>query len=119
MTQKTANRPISANKLGDRLEQSTKPRHDAVRRVVTTTHYRRDLKRELKTDPDLLNQLNIVLTLMRTRQPLPERLRDHRMWGEYRAFRDLHIRPDLILVYMPSKSELTLVRIGSHSELFS
>ena len=97
----------------------TKPRHDLLKRTTQTNQYRRDLKRELKSDAKLMEELEAVIELLVTCQPLPARLRDHRMWGQYRDFRDLHIRPDLILVYMPNKTEITLVRIGSHSELFS
>jgi hypothetical protein len=43
---------------------------------------------------------------------------DHALSGEWRDFRDCHIRPDLILIYRkPDAENLELVRLGSHSEL--
>ena len=41
-------------------------------------------------------------------------------YGEWADNRDCHIRPDLILIYRkPDADRLELVRLGSHSELFS
>jgi mRNA interferase YafQ len=51
-------------------------------------------------------------------QPLPRRNVDHPLSGEWRDFRDCHIRPDLVLIYRkPDATSLELVRLGSHSEL--
>jgi hypothetical protein len=39
-------------------------------------------------------------------------------YGDWKDYRDCHIRPDLILIYCtPDSSTLQLVRLGSHSEL--
>jgi len=50
--------------------------------------------------------------------PLPRRYFDHPLAGEWKDYRDCHIRPDLILIYgKPDDKNLELVRLGSHSEL--
>lgn len=50
--------------------------------------------------------------------PLPERCRDHALTGEWKDFRDCHIKPDLVLIYQkPDADRLVLVRLGSHSEV--
>jgi len=68
----------------------------------------------------LEGELRSVLTLLLNDQPLPERHRDHPLRGEWADHRDCHIRPDLILIYRkPDADRLELVRLGSHSELFS
>lgn len=65
-------------------------------------------------------ELRTILTLLLYDQPLPERYRDHPLRGEWADHRDCHIRPDLILIYRkPDADRLELVRLGSHSELFS
>jgi mRNA interferase YafQ len=65
-------------------------------------------------------ELRAVLTLLLNDQPLPARYRDHPLRGEWADHRDCHIRPDLILIYRkPDADRLELVRLGSHSELFS
>jgi mRNA interferase YafQ len=64
--------------------------------------------------------LRAVLTLLLEDQPLPARYRDHTLRGEWADHRDCHIRPDLILICRkPDADRLELVRLGSHSELFS
>ncbi|PXA08730.1 type II toxin-antitoxin system mRNA interferase toxin, RelE/StbE family, partial [Staphylococcus pseudintermedius] len=36
----------------------------------------------------------------------------------YKGCRECHIKPDVLLVYRVNGNILTLVRLGSHSELF-
>jgi mRNA interferase YafQ len=50
---------------------------------------------------------------------VPEKNRDHPLAGEWRDYRELHVKPDLLLIYRkPGPSIVQLVRLGSHSELF-
>lgn len=65
-----------------------------------------------------MNKLKAVLTLLLSEAPLPERLRDHPIGGEWNAFRDLHIEPDWLLLYRVANGELQLARTGSHSDRF-
>ena len=52
-------------------------------------------------------------------QPLPARYRDHPMHGSRAGERNCHIRPDLVLIYnKPNQTDLNLLRLASHSELF-
>ncbi len=52
--------------------------------------------------------------------PLPERLRDHPLRGDWVHFRDCHIEPDWLLIYRVDKKEKTLylARIGTHADLY-
>jgi len=44
--------------------------------------------------------------------------RDHALTGDWKDYRDCHIKPDLVLIYQkPDADTLRLVRLGSHSEL--
>nr|WP_269799894.1 type II toxin-antitoxin system YafQ family toxin [Helicobacter pylori] len=47
-----------------------------------------------------------------------KRFKDHSLVGEYKGCRECHIKPDVLLVYRIQNNVLTLVRLGSHSELF-
>lgn len=50
--------------------------------------------------------------------PLAGRYHDHALTGDWKNFRDCHIKPDLVLIYQkPNDEILQLVRLGSHSEL--
>lgn len=46
---------------------------------------------------------------------------DHKLHGNFVGTRELHIFPDLLLIYRVNKknSEIQFLRIGSHSELFN
>ena len=49
---------------------------------------------------------------------LPAKYKDHDLIGNYKGFRECHIKPDLLLVYKKEGEYLQLARLGSHSELF-
>jgi mRNA interferase YafQ len=63
--------------------------------------------------------LTDILALLVADQPLPEKNRDHALSGEWKGYRDCHLKPDLLLIYgKPDAETLRLARLGSHSELF-
>ena len=62
--------------------------------------------------------LTPILEMLAQDKPLPARLRDHPLTGDWDDHRDCHIRPDLVLIYRkPDADSLQLVRLGSHGEL--
>ncbi len=50
---------------------------------------------------------------------LPVEARDHSLTGIYEDTREFHISGDLLLIYLTTETELVLIRIGSHSQLFN
>ena len=91
-----------------------------MRAIERTVRFKRDYKRERKTDPSLDDLLIPVIELLAADQKLPERLRDHSLGGDWKGYRDCHLKSDLVLIYGKASNKLlTLVRMGSHSELFS
>jgi mRNA interferase YafQ len=91
-----------------------------MRQIERTTQFRRDFRRELKGRHarDLNAALAAVIEPLIKDVPLSLRYRDHPLSGEWRGFRDCHVRPDLVLIYeLPDDDTLRLVRLGSHSEL--
>ena len=89
-----------------------------MREIEYTGKFKRDYKREKRTDPDLADVLQPVLELLAADAALPERLADHGLSGAWKGFRDCHIKPDLVLVYEKVEGILSLARLGSHSEVF-
>jgi mRNA interferase YafQ len=65
-------------------------------------------------------KLKAVVQLLAQEQTLPERYRDHTLVGDWSGYRDCHIEPDWLLLYKIERDEeiLTLVRTGTHSDLF-
>ena len=62
--------------------------------------------------------LEAALELLAADAALPPRYADHQLKGQYKEYRDCHLRPDLVLVYGKRNADtLELVRIGSHAQL--
>jgi mRNA interferase YafQ len=89
-----------------------------MRKIETQSRFKHDYKREKKTDSKLDEKLTPVLKMLATDALLPPRLSDHPLSGDWKGFRDCHIKPDLVLIYAKSDGVLSLARLGSHSELF-
>lgn len=89
-----------------------------MREIERTGQFKRDYKREKKTDSKLDDALAAAIALLAADKPLPEKLSDHRLSGQWKGYRECHIKPDLLLIYEKPKGKLSLVRLGSHSELF-
>jgi mRNA interferase YafQ len=65
-------------------------------------------------------KLEEVIDLLASGNKLPVGYKDHKLKGELSAYRECHIRGDLLLVYKIEKENLVLilVDINSHSKLF-
>jgi mRNA interferase YafQ len=88
--------------------------------INRTSRFKKDYKRELKGrhGATLEKEFQQLLLQLLTAAPLKEKYRDHPLTGEWQNHRDLHIKPDLVLIYRKTGNEiLHLVRLGSHSEL--
>ena len=91
-----------------------------TRRIEPTRAFRRDYTREKSSvlGKRLDALLGEVIDKLAADEPLPERCRDHALTGHWDDHRDCHVRPDLVLIYRKTGSDvLQLVRLGSHSEL--
>ena len=84
-----------------------------------TTQFRKDLKRTVKRNLNI-DLLDEIIQTLRERKPLDPKLRDHALTGDYAGFRECHIQPDWLLIYMIDGGNiiLTASRTGTHSDLF-
>ena len=64
--------------------------------------------------------LDDVVDKLRQGKKLDDKYQDHGLSGDYSGFRECHIRPDWLLVYLIDDDilVLTLVDTGSHSDIF-
>ena len=89
-----------------------------MKQVVFTSPFKRDYKkRQREKGLDVL--LGEVLDTISAAVPLPVKFRDHALKGNYFGCRECHLKPDLLLIYIESTTEIRLMRLASHSELFS
>lgn len=67
----------------------------------------------------LLEELKKVLQLFVNDKPLPAKYHDHELKGIHKGIRELHLKPDELLLYAKAHPEkITLMALGSHSEIF-
>lgn len=93
-----------------------------MRTIERPAAFKRDFKR-VKATPrhskDIDQLLSAVVERLLVDQALPPRNRDHELSGNWKGYRECHLRPDLLLIYRkPDADTLRLARLGSHSELF-
>lgn len=87
--------------------------------VKLTSKFKKDYKL-LKKRKKNLELLKEVVKKISKQEPLDEKYRDHELVGKYKGFRECHIQPDWLLIYLLEQESLTLTltRTGSHSDLF-
>ena len=85
-----------------------------------TKRYLRDLKlaRKRGMDERLLNE---IIGKLLDGEPLPAKNHDHQLHGDYEGYRECHITPDWLLIYIKDTEIkiISLSRTGTHSDLFS
>ena len=93
-----------------------------MRTIDLSRAFRRDYKRA-RANPhhahDVRTLYEDVALLLAEDKPLPESYRDHALIGNWKGYRECHLKPDLLLIYKTEEPEiLRIARLGSHSELF-
>ena len=87
-------------------------------RLLTTTQFKKDLRRARRRGKDLEKLWSVVEQLL-SRRSLDPRNRPHRLSGEWSRCWECHIEPDWLLIWDAQHEDaLVLVRTGSHSDLF-
>jgi len=83
-----------------------------------SSRFKKDYKK-VRSDSKLLETLRLVISILASENELPEIYRDHKLIGNWAGHRECHLKPDCLLIYRKTTDMLELVRVGSHSELFS
>ena len=86
-------------------------------KALLNTKFKQDLERQEKRGKDM-GKLRAVIELLRHRQPLETRHRDHPLAGEWKGYRDCHVESDWLLIYARDGGNLILARTGTHADLF-
>ena len=89
-----------------------------MKELKPTSQYKKDYKR-FRNNPKKLKKLFDILELLRQDKPIPEENRPHPLTGDYAGHMECHIEGDFLLIWFdPHSDVISLVRLGSHSELF-
>ena len=65
-----------------------------------------------------LSKLDTLMRRLANEEQLEPRFHDHKLGGEWKDFRECHIEPDWLLIYLVVADEITFARSGTHSDLF-
>lgn len=89
------------------------------RALVMASQFKKDLNRACKRGLSI-GELEAVIDAILEGTDLPPKHRDHLLSGDYAGFRECHIQPDWLLIYLdePELCVVTAIRTGSHSDLF-
>lgn len=88
-----------------------------MRTIYRTTQFKKDVKR-IKKRSKSFDVFKQVIYKLAAEELLPEKFRDHQLIGNYQGARESHIEPDWLLIYKLVEDDLTLIRTGSHADLF-
>lgn len=88
-------------------------------KLVLTGKFKKGLKMAKKRGLNIPLLESIVDNLLQGIS-LDEKYKDHALRGKYDGFRECHIQPDWLLIYLIENDilTLTLVDTGTHSDLF-
>ena len=85
--------------------------------LFKTNSFKRSYKKLRLSDEEDLAYIDVVYNLL-CDVKLVDKYKDHQLVAKLQDFRECHIKPDLLLIYMIEDNILKLVDIGSHIELF-
>lgn len=88
--------------------------------VRWSNKFKRDYKTAKKQGKDV-GLLFDVIEKLAGGVPLPEKNKDHALSGSWSGYRECHLSPDWLLLYLIENDVLvlTLIRTGSHAKIFS
>lgn len=88
-----------------------------MKRLIPDKLFQKQLKK-LKQKHYSMNELDDVLSLLITGNILPGKYKDHALIGNWKNYRECHIRSNCLLIYRATETEIILVATGTHDDLF-
>jgi mRNA interferase YafQ len=85
--------------------------------LIRTNQFKKDYKLAIKRGKKLL-ALPIILEAILEGQVLDTKYKAHRLSGNWAGYWECHLEPDYLMVYTLSEETITLVRLGTHADLF-
>ena len=88
-----------------------------MRELLVTSQFKKDLKKAKKRPKDL-RKLETILDKLISNGVLDPKNRPHRLSGDWKPCWECHIEPDWLLIWDEDVTSVTLIRTGTHSDLF-
>lgn len=89
--------------------------------LIPTTRFKKDVKKVKRNRKDFESASLVLRTLeLNGVEGIPEKMKPHKLLGNYKDNWECHIKPDLLIIWIQIEAPniIKLVRIGSHSDLF-
>lgn len=88
--------------------------------VFPSKGFEKSLKKVLASGKVTIQEIEKLIDLFQKQNKLPSKYRDHALQGDWKGYRECHVKGDLLLIYKIQDDQLVLVLIdiGSHSQLF-
>jgi mRNA interferase YafQ len=74
--------------------------------------------RDTKLSDSQFEKFVYYINCLREDTPLPPESKDHMLSGDYKDCREFHLGGDMLIIYLVTEEEVTLMRLGTHSQLF-
>ncbi|WP_163566276.1 type II toxin-antitoxin system RelE/ParE family toxin [Helicobacter suis] len=87
-------------------------------KLIIKKSFQKDYTRHFKNKDITRAMLDAIVSQLQQQVPLEAKHRDHALKGQWKEFRECHVKPDLLLIYQVQDDALILIRLGTHSELF-
>jgi mRNA interferase YafQ len=88
-----------------------------MRRVTFLNNFKKAFQKMIKRGNDP-RKFEKVLDLLASGSVIPVKYRDHKLEGNFKGWRDIHIEADWILIYKVDGNEIVCADTGTHSDLF-
>jgi mRNA interferase YafQ len=88
-----------------------------MRKLLSTTQFKKDLKKSKKRGKDTRKIQSIIEQLIENKA-LASNHKPHRLTGNWSYCWECHIESDWLLIWDEDKDTVTLIRTGTHSDLF-
>ena len=88
-----------------------------MRKIDIKNTFKKDYRRALKQGWNE-NDIDEVIKQLANDDILDPALRDHLLTGDFKDFRECHIKGDLVVIYKRDEKILSLYRIGRHQDIF-
>ena len=88
-----------------------------MRELLVTTQFKKDLKKAKKRGKPG-DKLQAILETIVAGRPLASKHRPHKLSGDWQPCWECHIETDWLLIWDEDETSVTLIRTGTHADLF-
>jgi mRNA interferase YafQ len=88
-----------------------------MRTITITAQFEKSFKLAKKRGFDL-SKMSAVILLLGQGDLKERQYHDHPLKGKYEGLRECHLSPDWLLIYHSTDEDVTLIKTGTHADLF-